>query len=83
MPATLREAKALAEAIIARLEEGKGVGLHCRAGIGRSAPMAMTPEESFDLIETARGVHVPDTEEQRRWVAMFHEVATSGRVPPA
>jgi hypothetical protein len=64
----------------------QGVGLHCRAGIGRSALVAacvlvlmgMAPGTAFDLIGKARGVRVPDTEGQREWVAKFREIATTG-----
>jgi protein-tyrosine phosphatase len=85
VPATTCEAMALAKAIIKRLKEGKGVALHCRAGIGRSAVVAacvlvllgLAPETAFDLIGKARGMKVPDTEGQREWVAMFGQAATS------
>ncbi|MGH6794984.1 MAG: hypothetical protein ACREDD_12980 [Methylocella sp.] len=40
VPPTTREAVILAEAIITRLNEGKSVALHCRAGIGRSSLIA-------------------------------------------
>jgi protein-tyrosine phosphatase len=85
VPATVREARAFAEGIIARLKDGKGVALHCRAGIGRSALMGacalvllgMAPGAAFDLIGKARGAEVPDTKQQREWVATFREAATS------
>jgi protein-tyrosine phosphatase len=85
VPTTTCEAVSLTEAIITRLKEGKGVGLHCRAGIGRSALIAacvlvlsgLDPEAAFDLIGRARGVKVPDTEGQREWAAMFHETAAT------
>jgi protein-tyrosine phosphatase len=91
VPATMREAIVLAETIVARLKKAKGVGLHCRAGIGRSALVAagvlvllgMTPGTAFDRIEKARGVKVPDTEGQREWVAMFRETVTSAGTPRA
>jgi len=59
------------------LESGKNVAVHCRQGIGRSslliaALLAAAGEESneaFRRIEVARGRSVPDTNEQRDWVA--------------
>jgi hypothetical protein len=58
------------------LAQGKGVAIHCRMGIGRSALVAacvmvslgLHTKIAFDLIEEARGVPVPDTDEQKRWV---------------
>ncbi|MBK8207492.1 MAG: dual specificity protein phosphatase family protein [Planctomycetes bacterium] len=55
---------------------GKAVGVHCRAGIGRSglAAAAMLVrlghevEGAFAQVGTARGVAVPDTPEQRQWL---------------
>ncbi|WEJ98189.1 MAG: dual specificity protein phosphatase family protein [Candidatus Sphingomonas phytovorans] len=57
-------------------ETRKPVILHCRAGIGRSSLMAasllalegMDADRAFALIKSARGVAVPDTEDQRQWV---------------
>jgi protein-tyrosine phosphatase len=59
-----------------KLKQGKSVGIHCRAGIGRSAMIAAAllvkngymAGEAFNLIEKARGCSVPDTPEQRRWI---------------
>ena len=61
------------------LEQGKRVGIHCRAGIGRSAMVAaavlvelgFSPDAAFERISTARGCEVPDTSEQRKWVEQF------------
>jgi protein-tyrosine phosphatase len=88
VPASTRETMALAEAVVARLDEGKAVAVHCRAGIGRSSLIAacvlvllgFAPGTAFDLIGNARGVKVPDTEGQRDWVDMFRESATAGGI---
>jgi protein-tyrosine phosphatase len=72
---------ALAEATVARLNEGKAVAVHCRAGIGRSSLIAacvlvllgLAPGTALDRIGKARGGNVPDTEGQRDWVDKFHE----------
>jgi protein-tyrosine phosphatase len=61
------------------LAEGGTVGIHCRAGIGRSALVAAcllvshgeNADVSFQRISTARGVAVPDTLAQREWVGNF------------
>ena len=88
VPLSTREAMALAEAIVARLNEGKAVAVHCRAGIGRSSLIAacvlvllgFAPGMAFDLIGKARGVKVPDTEGQRVWVDTFREATKTGGI---
>lgn len=60
-----------------RASEGLGVGVHCRACIGRSSVLLATvmrlegfsTRAAFDRIAKARGLRVPDTAEQARWVA--------------
>jgi protein-tyrosine phosphatase len=62
-----------------QLREGRGVVVHCRAGIGRSSLIAasllmrcgLSVAEAFDLLAAARGFPVPDTPEQREWVERF------------
>ena len=70
---------------VAKLSEvssaGKTIGIHCRAGIGRSAMLAasllitagFSPGDAFERIRAARGSPVPDTPEQRAWVERFAE----------
>jgi protein-tyrosine phosphatase len=58
---------------------GRTVVIHCRAGIGRSAVIAACAlicsgqdvGTAFNEISRSRGVMVPDTDEQREWVASF------------
>ncbi|MGB6175952.1 MAG: protein-tyrosine phosphatase family protein, partial [Methylocella sp.] len=91
VPASTREAMAVAEAIVARLNEGKGVAVHCRAGIGRSSLIAacvlvllgLAPGTALDRIGKARGLKVPDTEGQRDWVDTFREATKTGGIRPA
>ncbi|MFT4110031.1 hypothetical protein, partial [Propionicimonas sp.] len=55
---------------------GHGVAIHCRAGIGRSSVLAaavlqlegVPADEAWNLISHARGLPVPDTDAQRRFV---------------
>ena len=59
------------------LAAGKNVAVHCRQGIGRSSMIVASllisagekADEAFRRIEKARGRPVPDTVEQRQWVA--------------
>ena len=64
-----------------RVSKGKSVVIHCRAGIGRSAIIAaclmVSPsnpvENVMPLLVRARGLSVPDTDEQLEWVHKFAE----------
>ena len=61
------------------LINGGSVGIHCRAGIGRSCLVAaclmqttgMAADTALTAIEKARGCKVPDTPEQRSWILQF------------
>jgi len=62
-----------------RLSRGNCIGIHCRQGIGRSSLVAAcvlvtsgeSPVSAFEQIQNARGLAVPDTAEQKEWVASF------------
>lgn len=66
----------LAHRLARAIEAGSVIGVHCRAGIGRSAIIAasilmalgQTADAALKLITEARGVSVPDTFEQREWI---------------
>ncbi|MFJ5047549.1 hypothetical protein [Streptomyces sp. NPDC088719] len=61
--------------------EGAHIVTHCRAGIGRSSLLAAAllilggigPDASWNLIERARGLAVPDTAEQREWTMQLRK----------
>lgn len=67
---------ALVDQLKTLLEKGKSVAIHCHGGIGRSTliagsvliSMGLTPLQALELITKARGVKVPDTEEQKQWL---------------
>jgi protein-tyrosine phosphatase len=79
VPASLEDASTLAQLLMAQVNIGKAVAVHCRAGIGRSSLIAACamvssgthPDDAFEKIGEARGVNVPDTEVQRNWVGEF------------
>lgn len=60
-----------------RATEGLKIGVHCRACIGRSSVLlatvmrlqGFTTKEAFNRISAARGLAVPDTPAQAKWVA--------------
>jgi protein-tyrosine phosphatase len=79
VPASEFNARKIARHLASTVAEGRSIAIHCRAGIGRSALMAACvlvelgelPDKAFESIGRARGMKVPDTEEQRRWLAHY------------
>ncbi len=62
-----------------RLRSGERVGMHCRGSVGR-APLTAActlihlgwePENALSAIEEARGLSIPDTEEQLGWILSY------------
>ena len=78
-PPSRQAFSAFVESLVSRLRQGRGVAIHCRMGMGRSALVAACDlaalgqplESAWRLIEKARRLSVPDTEEQRACVAGF------------
>jgi len=85
VPGSRREVLALTRGLTKDLQSGTGVALHCRAGIGRTGLIAgcvlhllgVPSSRIFVTLSLARGVSVPDTEEQVAWVAEFCRSAAS------
>ncbi|MGA3195369.1 MAG: dual specificity protein phosphatase family protein [Terriglobales bacterium] len=63
----------------ADLSAGKNVVIHCRQGIGRTGLVAacllvtkgLSSGAAISTLSAARGLPVPETEEQRRWIDHF------------
>jgi hypothetical protein len=61
------------------LSSGKNVVVHCRQGIGRTGLVAAcllvsegaTPDSAVKTLSHARGVAVPETPGQRRWIDRY------------
>ena len=62
-----------------RLRAGEHIGVHCRGSIGRATVTAActlihlgwTPRAALSAIEAARGLTVPDTQEQEDWILRY------------
>jgi len=62
--------------VAALLDGGSHVVIHCRQGIGRSGLVAsclltregIAADHAIERVQRARGMFVPDTEEQRHWI---------------
>jgi protein-tyrosine phosphatase len=61
------------------LSSGDNVLLHCRQGIGRTGLVAAcllinrgwNPETAVELLSATRGIPIPETQEQRRWIDQY------------
>ncbi len=61
------------------LSSGKNVVVHCRQGIGRTGLIAASllinkgwePQAAIELLSAVRGIDVPETLEQRRWIEKY------------
>lgn len=63
------------------LLQGKSIGIHCRQSIGRAPLLAaflmisfgIEPNEAFRQLSLARGLKVPETDEQKKLAETFYE----------
>jgi protein-tyrosine phosphatase len=76
VPSSVQRFESFLSAMELQLEEGKRIGIHCRACIGRASVATgsllirsgIEAQTAWKKIEAARGCPVPDTQEQREWV---------------
>lgn len=82
LPKSDEEVESLILQLKTAVEEGKKIAIHCRMGIGRSSSIAAvilialwnyTTKTAFEAITKARGLRVPDTEQQIEWVKRFEQ----------
>lgn len=89
IPESMERFRAVVERLQSDMRAGKGVGVHCFAGIGRSCMLlagvlcleGLTAEEAFAWLSAARGLTVPDTWLQSQWVEHFAESLEDSREP--
>jgi protein-tyrosine phosphatase len=75
VPSATQEFQKFSARLADDVRAGRGVAVHCRAGIGRSGIAAAAvlvslghePRDVFAMVSRARGVSVPDTDEQIEW----------------
>ena len=79
VPDSIEPFAAIARDLAERVLQGQAVAIHCRAGIGRSTTLAacvlillgVDGAVALDMIASARGLEVPETEAQRQWILDF------------
>jgi len=75
------KAKSFASELCQEVRDGNHIVIHCRAGIGRTGIIAAailvhagySSTEALQTISEARGIEVPDTDEQAQWVKKVAE----------
>jgi protein-tyrosine phosphatase len=85
VPTSHDDAVNLVSVVERLLFEGHSVVIHCRGGIGRSGLLAasllvtagLVPEEAMRRVSAARGISVPETDEQIQWVKDFVGMTTT------
>lgn len=88
VPEAIAPFAGVARDLAQRVASGKGVAIHCRAGIGRSTTLAacvlillgIDGDIALDMIAAARGLEVPETEAQRQWILGFSHSARLGSI---
>ena len=87
VPESCEAVSELVTHLVAALQAGKTVAVHCRQSIGRSALIVAATlissgedsETALGKIASARGLAVPETDAQRRWISEFASWIGSSR----
>ena len=82
VPRSESEVAAALEKLDADLSSRKNVVVHCRQGIGRTGLVGacllvtkgLSPGAAVESLSAARGLQVPETDEQRRWIDHYAAV---------
>lgn len=77
VPSSIQDFRELSFMLYEAIAGGLTTVIHCRAGIGRASLVVagvllfagFKPDDAFKHITKARGISVPDTEEQRAWLS--------------
>jgi protein-tyrosine phosphatase len=79
VPRSAAKLQGLAAQLSSEIQQGKKVTVHCRQGIGRSSLVSAAVlvligedlDQALSSIRNARGLDVPETLEQRKWLDQF------------
>ena len=79
VPGSAADLAAALKQVDAELAQGRNVVVHCRQGIGRTGLMSAAlligrgwdAERAVRKLSATRGVPIPDTPEQRRWIDRY------------
>ena len=79
IPPDIHAFRAFVGDLARRIRAGEHIGLHCWGSIGRAVVTAActlihlgwSPGKALAAVEDARGLPVPDTEEQERWILNY------------
>lgn len=85
VPDSSGDARTLIAALERSLAEGSRILVHCQGGIGRSGLITscvlvrsgIGPGEAIHRASTARGLSVPETNEQQQWVWDYADAAAT------
>ncbi len=75
----LESFKPVVTRLAAELSEGQSLGIHCRAGIGRSGlliccilkSVGLKTQDAIELVSQARGLKIPDTQVQIDFIESY------------
>ncbi len=81
VPQSITHMGKLADELAIKLQAGQAIGIHCRAGIGRTSlvagcvllRMGYRLADIYPMLSKARGLKVPDTEAQVEWLGRFEK----------
>jgi len=87
VPGSQAELSAVLDKLDADLASGKNILVHCRQGVGRTGLVAacllvnkgLSADAAIKDVGAARGLEVPETAEQRRWIDHYALVMASTR----
>ena len=85
VPPSSAKVEQLVAQLSSEIQQGKNVAVHCRQGIGRSSLISAALlisagtdiEQALHAIGESRGLDVPETAEQRRWLDQFAKTHAS------